>query len=158
MDQQGNPYTPPTSMLTEGATLAPLPIELVGSGTRFANFMIDNIICYTLQFSFGAAIVLIFKADGANHLQTGCMGSLYGILITITYYSFMEYKFGFTLGKLVTKTRVVDETGGPISLGKAIGRSFSRYIPFEPFSFFGAESRGWHDSISKTCVVKRSNA
>lgn len=158
MDQPRDPYLPPASVLTEEGELAPLPIEMVGAGTRFANFMIDNIICYALQFSLGVAIILIFKAAGAAHLKTGCMANLYGIFITVIYYSFMEYRFGFTLGKLVTKTRVVDESGGPISLGKAIGRSFSRYIPFEPFSCFGAESRGWHDSISKTYVVKRSEA
>jgi uncharacterized RDD family membrane protein YckC len=26
-------------------------------------------------------------------------------------------------------------------------------IPFEQFSFFGEDGKGWHDSISKTYVV-----
>ena len=40
--------------------------------------------------------------------------------------------------------------------GKAIfRRTVSRLIPFEFFTFLGANSRGWHDVISNTYVVKK---
>jgi hypothetical protein len=47
---------------------------------------------------------------------------------------------------------VINETGEPVSVLRALGRTFCRLIPFEHFSFFG--SRGWHDSLSRTDVVE----
>jgi uncharacterized RDD family membrane protein YckC len=61
--------------------------------------------------------------------------------------------FQATLGKIITKSTVIDENGDKIGVGRAIGRTLSRLIPFEPFSFFFSE-RGWHDSITDTHVVK----
>lgn len=70
------------------------------------------------------------------------------------YYVFFESLTGRTPGKLLTGTRVVDEQGQKPSFGQILGRSLARMLPFEPLSFFGAENRGWHDSLSKTYVVK----
>ena len=40
--------------------------------------------------------------------------------------------------------------------GKVIfRRTISRLIPFEFFTFLGANSRGWHDTISGTYVVNK---
>jgi len=158
MEHENNPYAPPESNLNIADTSEALPLQYVGSGTRFLNFLIDNIFCYILQASLGLLIVLIFREKGLNHLNASCIGNLYGILITVLYYSILEYRFGWTIGKLITKTRVITEIGTPITLPQAIGRSFARFVPFEPFSCFGTESRGWHDSWSKTYVVKRHAA
>lgn len=66
----------------------------------------------------------------------------------------MEGFTGKTIGKLLTGTKVVDSTGGPASIKTAFLRSLCRYIPFEPFSFLSSDARGWHDSITKTWVIK----
>jgi hypothetical protein len=34
-----------------------------------------------------------------------------------------------------------------------LGRTFSRFVPFEPFSFLGS-GHGWHDRWSDTRVVR----
>jgi uncharacterized RDD family membrane protein YckC len=60
---------------------------------------------------------------------------------------------GRTLGKLITRTSVVDAEGRRPTFKQVLGRTFSRIIPFEPFSFFGKDARGWHDSMSNTFVV-----
>jgi hypothetical protein len=39
--------------------------------------------------------------------------------------------------------------------GTMVLRSLCRLIPFEPFSFLGSDARGWHDSITKTRVVRK---
>ena len=158
MGQEYNPYSPPESNIDIEGDSSYQPIQLVGSGTRFINFLIDNIFCYLLGMAFGITVMLIFKEKGMNHLQSGCVANIYSILISLLYYSILEYKFGFTIGKLITKTRVVTEFGGNISFLQALGRSFSRFVPFEPFSCFGKESRGWHDSWSNTFVIKRRSA
>jgi uncharacterized RDD family membrane protein YckC len=154
MDQEFNPYQPPSSASSHDIRLDPLPIILVGPGTRFINFIIDYVVCFFLQMGFGIIVVLLFKDAGINHLQAGCVGNIYGILITLVYYTILEYKFGWTLGKLATRTRVVNETGHPITLLQAVWRSFSRFVPFEPFSLLGKESRGWHDTWPKTFVTR----
>lgn len=41
-----------------------------------------------------------------------------------------------------------------MSFGTTLLRTISRYVPFEAFSCFG--ERGWHDTWSKTYVVKRT--
>ena len=82
--------------------------------------------------------------------------TLVGFLIFFFYYIILEYTTGRTIAKFVTGTRVVTENGESPSLGQVIGRSFARYIPFEPFSFFGNKGYpiGWHDSLPKTRVIK----
>jgi uncharacterized RDD family membrane protein YckC len=65
-----------------------------------------------------------------------------------------ESRFGRTLGKLITSTKVIAQDVVKPGFGRAMVRTLCRFIPFEPFSFFGAERRGWHDSIAKTWVVK----
>lgn len=67
------------------------------------------------------------------------------------YYIFFEGLWTRTPGKFVFGTIVVNEQGGRPSIGQIVGRTFSRFIPFEAFSCLG--ERGWHDSIPKTLVV-----
>lgn len=77
-----------------------------------------------------------------------------GLGVLVGYYTVMEGVFGVTIGKLITRTKVVTEDGSKPGFGMALGRSLCRMIPFEAFSFLGRESRGWHDSITKSYVVK----
>ncbi|MEM6265057.1 MAG: RDD family protein, partial [Bacteroidota bacterium] len=65
-----------------------------------------------------------------------------------------EAAFGKTPGKFVTKTQVVNKDGGKPTPGQLIGRTFARFIPFDAFSFLASNPVGWHDSLSKTRVVK----
>ena len=48
--------------------------------------------------------------------------------VFLTYYGLMEGRFGFTLGKLVTGTRVVDAQGRRITLARGMLRSLCRLI------------------------------
>ena len=57
------------------------------------------------------------------------------------------------LGKFVTGTMVLMEDGSKPTFKDIFIRSLCRLIPFEAFSFLGAEGRGWHDSMSDTYVV-----
>lgn len=36
---------------------------------------------------------------------------------------------------------------------KIVSRTFCRFIPFDPFSFFRKAPLGWHDRLSQTCVT-----
>lgn len=66
----------------------------------------------------------------------------------------MEYFFGKTIGKFVTKTNVVSRDGNKITFKSAIIRSLCRWIPFDFLSLaLGADAKAWHDVISKTYVI-----
>lgn len=80
-----------------------------------------------------------------------------GLVIRLAYYIPQEAAFGFTVGKLITGTRMVDEDGEKSNLIQVILRTLSRFIPFEPFSVLFIEApRGWHDSLSGTYVVRKA--
>lgn len=69
----------------------------------------------------------------------------------LIYYPFFETIFGTTPGKIFTETRVITANGNKPTFINILGRTFARFIPFEPFSFFG--KLGWHDGLSNTQVV-----
>jgi hypothetical protein len=74
-------------------------------------------------------------------------------IIRTIYYFFFEFLFSATPAKFLSETRVVDEEYEDKPYYKEIiARTFCRFIPFEPFSFFGRI--GWHDGLSNTKVVK----
>ena len=127
--------------------------ELADSGQRFVNFLIDLLVSYALMFA-GGMMIGVLEEVGAGDIGT----ILFLIMLFMAfagYYAIMEKIFGQTLGKMVSKTRVVDVNGGPISWGQAIGRTFARRIPFEPFSIlFSSKSIGWHDSLASTRVIR----
>jgi uncharacterized RDD family membrane protein YckC len=70
----------------------------------------------------------------------------------VLYYPILEALLGYTCGKAITNTSVVDVERQTIGWGKAFARTLSRLVPFEPFSTFGG--RPWHDEWTKTYVIK----
>jgi uncharacterized RDD family membrane protein YckC len=122
----------------------------VDKGTRLANFIIDRI-----AFSIIGYIVL--SGIGGSFLETAAnnrfIDFIFTAFIAVIYYTLFEgLTGGRTLGKFITGTRAITRDGDLMDIGKALGRSFCRIVPFEPFSFLG--TNGWHDSWSDTMVVK----
>jgi len=161
---QENPFSSP---MTDAPTLPPVrqgkPVP-ARKGLRFANYFIDNIVLSFIGFGLGLMIGLILDSAGYEMTAEGefvdvplwinLVINFVHIPLTLAYYIIFEVALGRTLGKLITGTKVVNADGGEASVGQVVGRSFARYIPFEAFSFLGETGRGWHDSLSKTYVVK----
>lgn len=120
-------------------------IKTADLGVRFANVFIDGIILNILQYAIGFIFGMIDPI----------LSLILSFGVYFIYYIALESATGQTLGKMITGTMVVDENGQKIDGGKAAVRTLCRIIPFEPFSFFGSSRRGWHDSISKTFVIKK---
>jgi uncharacterized RDD family membrane protein YckC len=78
-------------------------------------------------------------------------------VIMFLYYFIFEWKAQRTLGKYLTKTIVVNETGESLSASAAFMRTISRLIPFEAFSCLVNTSLGWHDRLSKTYVINEED-
>lgn len=117
--------------------------EHASTGKRFLNFIIDYIIIIVL-------VVVIMLIIGLTN-ETGLYAMFYvGFWL---YYTVMEALGGRTIGKYITGTMVVRtaDLQAP-SISQCMGRSISRFVPFEPFSFLSGVS-GWHDDWTNTMVV-----
>lgn len=126
-------------------------------GKRFANYLID----YLGTIVLGIFVYALLMGVGWIDLETvnGLRDQLIFIGVYISYYIFFEhFANGKTLGKLITRTRVVSTDGQRPSFENILGRSFSRIVPFEAFSFFGSKPSGWHDDWSNTIVIDERNS
>ncbi len=123
--------------------------NLASAGKRFANYIIDMIAIIVFYF----AVIVFFGVMGG--IDEGALVGMQLLIypLMILYYAIFEASSGKTLGKLITGTKVVNMEGKNISFGQALGRSVSRFIPFEAFSFFGSQAIGWHDSLPNTRVI-----
>jgi len=133
-------------------------------GQRFLNWLIDNLLMrFGLSYLSGTVVGygmaklfpeytlrVINSADRSDLLLIGLVIVIFNYLV---YYSFCEKVFkGYTLGKLITGTRAIRDDGQELTFKDAFLRTLSRLVPFEAFSGFG--DRPWHDSWTKTSVVK----
>jgi len=128
--------------------------EYASSNQRFGNYLIDQIVLYLLSSVGGFVLGLVAPAVTEEELRLRIVSFFISVMISIAYYTLMEGGFGGkTIGKMITRTHALREDGEQMDIGKSFVRSLCRFIPFDPFSFLGSSS-GWHDSVSKTMVVK----
>lgn len=128
---------------------------------RFANYVIDSFVKYIINLALSAlagyiydefysANILMFLANKSNRWQN----LLVTYVISVLYYFIFEAITHRTLGKYITGTIVITEDGSKLTVGNCLTRTLCRMIPLEAFSFFRESSRGWHDTITNTVVVK----
>ncbi|WP_298531531.1 RDD family protein [uncultured Algibacter sp.] len=134
-------------------------------GNRFTNYIVDIIfiVVIFLVFVFVSSYFYYSYAEDTTAVdaylnEEETISPLLDRLITsvalaLIYFALEFFTRGRSIGKFITKTRVVLADGSKPTALDYLKRSFSRIIPFEAFSFLGAEGRGWHDTISKTYVV-----
>lgn len=122
--------------------------DFASGGKRFLNSLIDTIMLYVLFFIF----LLVLGASGSGFAIEGPIRfAIYPIMFA--YYVLMEGTTGKTIGKYITKTKVITEDGEKPTMTTALLRSLCRFIPFDAFSFLGAAGRGWHDRFAASRVV-----
>lgn len=128
---------------------------------RFANYVIDYIcqIIIMLGIIIFIAIIATFLGNDEFIVRIESMNRaeeyMLGAVTVLLYYNLFEIFFSRTIGKFITKTIVVNELGEKPTTNEILIRTICRIIPFEAFSFFGEPGKGWHDSFSKTYVVKK---
>lgn len=123
----------------------------VGSEIRFLNFIIDIIV-----LSFIAVISMFFIGlfiPSTNQTVISVVGYTTLLGSFIAYYSIMEIKFQKTVGKFITKTKVVKIDGDKPTGQDIIARTLFRLIPFDRLSFLFVKN-GFHDYLSKTKVIR----
>lgn len=71
------------------------------------------------------------------------------------YFIFMEYQWGYTIGKKLTGLRVISPKTGKLSLSNAILRTLCKMIPFNSLSILVSDNNvGWNDRIAETVVIR----
>ena len=148
---QHNPYAAPTAPVADSAN-APTGLEDASRLRRFSNQVVDIIGYLVFSTLVGFALGLVYPAIAES---SGTFADyVLGYAVLAVYYVGFEGLFGRTPGKLVTGTYVVTTDGGSPTFLQILGRTLARFIPFEPFSFFRSDGRGWHDDLSRTRVVR----
>jgi len=153
MSEPVNPYQPPTAEVLDAPSTS--GYEPASRGRRFGTLVVDYFCYLFMSFLLGMLLAATLGPD----MQTA-IGKIpdfvFGVFVLFVYYGVFEGLWARTPGKLVFGTVVQTIDGGKPSLGQVLGRTACRFIPFEAFSFFG--EKGWHDSIPKTRVMRRSPA
>jgi uncharacterized RDD family membrane protein YckC len=131
--------------------------EYATVGQRFLNYLIDLVILYIVAIGMATASIVVANAIKGTQTNVGGLFQelllILMIVLVVLYYTFIEgASNGRSVGKLVTRTKVVNDDGSEISWKNALVRSLCRIIPFEAFTGFGAYPL--HDRISHTKVIK----
>ena len=115
-------------------------MKSIDKSTRLTNYLNDFILIYILWY------VLIVIINGSNYF------SLF-YLTTFVYYLVLEYVFQQTIGKMVTKTKVIYNQEGKPGIFRTILRSLFRLVPIDVISYLFGTEIGIHDSWSFTRIV-----
>ncbi|MFT4016708.1 MAG: RDD family protein [Agriterribacter sp.] len=130
------------------------------TGKRFANYIIDLIIFYIVIFASAFIFAMISPGfvdwlnTAGNSAGFGVLDRLIGLILYGLFMGLIEtFTKGRSLGKLITRTKAVNQDGTTISAGTAFLRGLCRAVPFDGFSALGSPSFPWHDKWTKTYVI-----
>jgi uncharacterized RDD family membrane protein YckC/tetratricopeptide (TPR) repeat protein len=117
---------------------------------RFVNFLIDSLIV-NMMLAYCIGFISSWLGFKTNLIAEHPY--IFGVSLMFSSYFIQEYFWGITIGKLITRTRIVNSLGGKPTAWEIFLRTVLRFIPFEPISFLSSNKRGWHDTISDTYVI-----
>ena len=156
-------YNQPTESVLSDQLISEIQLVPATTGQRFLNFLIDNLlmrfgISYFTGAGVGVLLAMLFPeymlrlSESTSQIDLLLLAYLIGIVNYLLYYTICEKGFkGYTLGKLITGTRAIRTDGGELTFKDAFLRSLCRLVPFEVFSGFGYP---WHDTWTRTMVIK----
>lgn len=131
--------------------------EYQGIGIRLVSIIIDNIIVGIIISVIGGMVGFGMMTQ---EMVPWWIGLLY-FVIYMGYFALMEGSRGQTIGKMITKIKVVREDGKPIDMNQALTRNILRIIDGLFAYLIGAiliwrsdKKQRLGDSIAKTVVVK----
>lgn len=130
-------------------------MEYQGIGIRFVSLVIDSLIISAI---FGALATVL----GVGMMRHGSWSvGLLSFAFYIAYYTYLEGTKGQTIGKMITKIKVVREDGTPIDMEQAFKRNILRVIDGLFAYLIGAiliwrsdKQQRLGDSVAKTVVVR----
>lgn len=137
-----------------------------GFWIRFVAVVIDGLIVAFTSAALQAILLPGLRSSAGlsdRSLTVVLVGIAYmiGLLIGVTYEGGFIYKFGATPGKMALGLKVVRPDGGPVSLGRAVGRYFAKILSAMILLIgyimagFDREKRALHDMIVDTRVIRK---
>lgn len=129
-------------------------LRVASQGKRLLHLLLDYFVFYMI---FAFVVGLLLGALGMEGIIEDADETVLGLVLAFIFFVIFEGIWQITPAKLLTKTKVVMKDGSKPTFAHILGRTASRFIPFEVFSFFsGSYPVGWHDSLSGTLVVSSS--
>jgi uncharacterized RDD family membrane protein YckC len=125
--------------------------NIVSQWIRLIHFIVDFIAFCIIFIILGTLIGYIIHTT--DQLAFGLINYSMLLISFFAYFVFMEFKYQKTIGKFLTKTKVVLKDGQPPLLNDIIIRTLCRLIPLDQFSFIFTRN-GFHDYLSNTTVIK----
>jgi uncharacterized RDD family membrane protein YckC len=134
----------------------PGAMEYQGIWIRFISLLMDTIVLGVLIGVIGS--ILGFSVVSRT---VGWGFGLLSFIIFLAYFTYLEGSKGQTIGKMVTKIKVVGEDGGKIDMNQAFTRNILRVIDGLLAYLIGAiliwrsdKKQRLGDRIAKTVVIK----
>ena len=127
-----------------------------GIGIRAASILIDFVISWIVGL-----LIISIELNFPQNSMILLFGGLLWIAFFLVYYVYMEGSRGQTIGKMLTRIKVVSEDGGKINMNQALIRTVLRIIDAVAFYLVRAfliwrsdKKQRFGDSVAKTIVVK----
>lgn len=131
-------------------------LALASLTKRIVNVLIDTIAFLLIWAVLTVSFLLLLVILDVSDQKLNSLSNIAWIVLIpfyLLYYMICEYRFQRTIGKLLTRTKVVSINGKRPFFNQVFIRTLSRLIPFE-FVTFILGSYGLHDKISNTRVVQ----
>lgn len=120
-------------MATTSGSVGELASRRSRIGAMVIDFMLTNIVLFILTLLITFMFRDMVESTVADLGSLFFLGAnLYIVIGHVGYHVIMEGLFGTTIGKTVASIRVVDESGGQISMGKSAIRNVFRAIDVLP--------------------------
>ena len=137
-------------------------MEYAGFSRRLVAAIIDGFILYAVTFVISLPFGLSVTGVPVDAMRANAIPALISVAVYWSYFALMESSAKqATLGKLALSLKVIDEDGGRITLGRATGRYFGKYVSSIilllgfVMAAFTARKRALHDILAGTLVVVR---
>ncbi len=151
-----------TQKLREGVASA-ATLTYAGFWIRFIAALLDWVILFVAGMVVQLPFARILQSQRLEDALMA-MGVVYLIDMAIgaTYEGLFVSRFGATPGKMALDLKVVRPDGGPISLGRAVGRYFAKIVSGMVLMIgyimagFDSQKRALHDMMCDTRVIKVS--
>jgi uncharacterized RDD family membrane protein YckC len=128
--------------------------HIAGKGKRLLNLIIDTLVILLLTSKNIFITNLLIKLSGvlgfeyymdSDGLKWGCQ-----IMIGLLYYFLMEVSLQRTVGKILTRTIVIDKDGYSPKPNQILKRTWTRLLIPEMLTFLWGSN--FHDAFSNTLV------
>lgn len=116
-------------------------LEIMKKRIRLYNFLIDSLVFFVIVMIFTMLLNKYMAQEDLKYIM---------ISVYYLYYFIMEWTTGQTVGKMITKSKVVtSDTQEKPSASSIFIRTLCRLIPVDFFSYLFIPI-GIHDRLSKT--------